>query len=125
MWTCVHTPVTVIRPVGTRSKAAPRREALAISLGTSGGDAIYVADSIRKEIVADLSAYPQLVVIYLGMRVYRWRGLRTVLRVRSEIHKALAQNLDGLLFHESFYFSLLPLHIGLRQYWRDFDSLDR
>jgi hypothetical protein len=74
---------------------------------------------------ADLTAYPKLVVIYLGMRVYEWRGLLTVLRLRSEIHRALEHPPDGLLFHESFYFSLRPLHIGLRQYWRDFDSLER
>jgi len=59
------------------------------------------------------------------MRVYGLRGLLTVIRLRPEIHKALGQDPDGLLFHESFYFSLFPLHIGLRQYWRDFDSLER
>jgi len=34
-------------------------------------------------------------------------------------------NPDELLFHESFYFSLLPLHIGVRQYWRDFEALEK
>jgi hypothetical protein len=74
---------------------------------------------------ADLSSYPHLVVIYLGMRVYRLRGLLTVLRLRSEVLKAVRSQPEGLLYHESFYFSLFPLHIGLRQYWRDFDSLER
>jgi fumigallin biosynthesis monooxygenase-like protein len=74
---------------------------------------------------ADLGGYPDLVVIYLGMRVYRLRGLLTVLRLRSEVLKSVRARPDGLLYHESFYFSLLPLHIGLRQYWRDFDSLER
>ncbi len=74
---------------------------------------------------ADLRGYPKLVVIYLGMRVYGLRGLLAVIRLRPEIRKALRQDPDGLLFHESFYFSLFPLHIGLRQYWRDFDSLER
>ena len=74
---------------------------------------------------ADLREYPKLVVICLGMRVYGLRGLLTVIRLRPEIHKAFGQDPDGLLFHEPFYFSLFPLHIGLRQYWRDFDSLER
>jgi hypothetical protein len=81
------------------------------------------ADAVSRR-AADVAAFPSLVVIYLGMRVYTGRGLRTVLRLRSEIRKTLAQTPDGLLFHESFYFSLLPLHIGLRQYWRDFESLE-
>ena len=29
---------------------------------------------------------------------------------------------DGLLLHESFLFSLR--HFGMRQYWRDFESLE-
>jgi Domain of unknown function (DUF4188) len=74
---------------------------------------------------ADLAPYPDLVVIYLGMRVYRLRGLLTVLRLRNEILKAVKAQPEGLLFHESFYFSLVPLHIGLRQYWRNFDALER
>lgn len=77
-----------------------------------------------KRCAADLSSYPNLVVIYLGMKVYRLRGLATVLSLRKEILKEIARKPDGLLHHESFYFSLLPLHIGLRQYWRDFGSLE-
>jgi hypothetical protein len=74
---------------------------------------------------ADLASYPNLVVIYLGMRVYRLRGLLTVLRLRSEVLKAVKARQEGLLYHESCYFSLFPLHVGLRQYWRDFDALER
>jgi hypothetical protein len=32
---------------------------------------------------------------------------------------------DGLLLHEELFFSLVPLHVAMRQYWRDFDSLER
>ena len=67
---------------------------------------------------ADLAAYPNLVVIYLGMRVYSLRWLTTLLKLGNEVRKAVNANPDGLLFHESFYFSLLPLHMGLRQYCR-------
>jgi hypothetical protein len=32
---------------------------------------------------------------------------------------------DGLLLHENLVWSLLPPHAGMRQYWRDLDSLER
>jgi hypothetical protein len=32
---------------------------------------------------------------------------------------------DGLLLHEPVVYSLFPPNIGMRQYWRDFDSLER
>ena len=75
----------------------------------------------------DLSAYPDLVVIYLGMRVKTLRGLRTFLRLGGMINQAVAGKPDGLLLllHENLYFSLVPPHAGMRQYWRDFDSLER
>ncbi len=73
----------------------------------------------------DLGGYPDLVVIYLGMRVKSLRGLRTLLRFGPMINRAIAAKPDGLLLHENFFFSLLPPHAGMRQYWRDFDSLER
>ena len=73
----------------------------------------------------DLSAWPDLVVIYLGMRVNRWTGLKTLLGFGPKISKAIAAAPAGLLLHESLLFSLLPPHIGMRQYWRDFDALER
>jgi len=91
--------------------------------GNGGGEERAAAGASLR--AADLAACPKLVVINLGHAEYAWRGLPTVLRLRSEIHKALGQPPDGLLLHESFYFSFLPLRIGLRQYWRDFDSLER
>jgi len=30
-----------------------------------------------------------------------------------------------LLLHENLLFSLAPPHVGMRQYWRDFESLER
>jgi Domain of unknown function (DUF4188) len=32
---------------------------------------------------------------------------------------------DGLLLHENLLYSFIPPHAGMRQYWRDFDSLER
>ena len=73
----------------------------------------------------DLSGHPDLVVIYLGMRVNSLRGLRTVLATGPRINAAVAAKPEGLLVHESLLFSLFPLHVGMRQYWRDFESLER
>jgi|SRR5579871_176515 len=72
----------------------------------------------------DLSAYPDLVVIYLGMRVNSLRGLKTVMRLGPGINAAVAAKPDGLLLHEGLLISLFPLHVGMRQYWRDFASLE-
>jgi Domain of unknown function (DUF4188) len=72
----------------------------------------------------DLSGYPDLVVIYLGMRVNSLRGLKTVLQFGPKIAAAVAAKPEGLLLHENLLFSLLPLHVGMRQYWRDFDMLE-
>ena len=71
----------------------------------------------------DLSAYPDLVVIYLGMRVNALTGIKTVLGLGPQIAKAVAAQPDGLLLHEQLFFSLR--HVGMRQYWRDFDALER
>ena len=72
----------------------------------------------------DLSAFPDLVVIYLGMRVNAWTGLKTLLRRGPQIKNSVDQKPDGLLLHENIIFSLIPLHIGMRQYWRDFETLE-
>jgi hypothetical protein len=42
-----------------------------------------------------------------------------------KIRKSVEAQPDGLLLHENLLFSLFPLHTGMRQYWRDFDSLER
>ena len=73
----------------------------------------------------DLSGYPDLVVIYLGMRVNAWRGLKTVLGLGPQIEKSWKARPDGLLLHENVIFSLVPPHAGMRQYWRDYESLER
>lgn len=72
----------------------------------------------------DLSAYPDLVVIYLGMRVNALSGLKTLLGFGPKIAKAVEVQPDGLLLHENLVFSLFPPHVGMRQYWRDFESLE-
>ena len=73
----------------------------------------------------DLSQYPDLVVIYLGMRVNALAGIKTALGFGPRISNAVAQRPDGLLVHENIIYSIFPMHVGMRQYWRDFDSLER
>jgi hypothetical protein len=80
--------------------------------------------NVRRQTV-DLTAYPDLVVIYLGMRVNSWRGLGTLLKFGPKISAAVAANPDGLLLHEqNIVYSLFPPHFGMRQYWRNFSSLE-
>lgn len=73
----------------------------------------------------DLSGYPDLVVVYLGMRVNRLYGLKILMGLGPQIQKSVADRPDGLLRHENFIFSLFPTHAGMRQYWRNMDSLLR
>lgn len=78
--------------------------------------------SVQRQTV-DLSQYPDLVVVYLGMRVNRLTGLRTLAGFGPKIAKSVADHPDGLLRHENFVLSLFPMHAGMRQYWRDLASL--
>jgi hypothetical protein len=73
----------------------------------------------------DLSAFPDLVVIYLGMRVNAWAGVKTMFGLGPQIQDSVRQKPDGLLLHENLLFSLLPPHLGMRQYWRDFEALEQ
>jgi hypothetical protein len=59
---------------------------------------------------ADLSSYPDLVVIYLGMRVNAPRGVRTLTSFGPKIRKSVEAQPDGLLLHENLLFSLFPPH---------------
>lgn len=63
----------------------------------------------------DLSAYPDLVVIYLGMRVNAFAGLKTLAGFGPKIAATVDSMPVGLLLHENFLFSLLPPHVGMRQ----------
>jgi hypothetical protein len=71
----------------------------------------------------DLSSYPDLVVIYLGMRVNRITGLKTLLGFGPKISGSVEAQPDGLLLHENVIYSLFPMNVGMRQYWRNMDAL--
>ena len=73
----------------------------------------------------DLSSYPDLVVIYLGMKVNAITGVKTLLGFGPKIADSVKAAPEGLLRHENSLISLFPPHLGMRQYWRDFESLER
>ncbi|MFC9433930.1 monooxygenase family protein [Nocardia sp. NPDC057030] len=72
----------------------------------------------------DLGGYPDLVVIYLGMRVRKPRGILRLLGLGPKLYRSHQDRPDGLLSHEDVIWSLFPPHWGARQYWRDLDSLE-
>jgi hypothetical protein len=74
----------------------------------------------------DLTAYPELVVIYLGMRVKTLAGLKTLFGLGPQIDRAGKAQPDGLLhFENNIIFSVFPFHVGMRWYWRDFESMEK
>lgn len=70
----------------------------------------------------DLGAYPDLIVVYLGFYVSTWRGLAAMLGLGRQINAVARDKPDGLLAHEPIFYGFR--HIGMRQYWRDFESLE-
>ncbi len=72
---------------------------------------------------ADLSAYPDLVVIYLGIRARSLRGVFSIIKLGPQIQASVKEKPEGLLRHDDFFFGLFPLHVGMRQYWRDVGSM--
>ena len=92
-----------------------------ISTSTRGGRGSRKVERLT----VDLEAYPDLVVVYLGMRVRRLRGLGRLLGLGPQIQRSWKEQPDGLLLHEDLVWSLFPPHVGMRQYWRDYDSLER
>ena len=71
----------------------------------------------------DLSEYPDLVVIYLGMRVEAPRGLETLKAPRPQIEASVAEKPDGLLLNQRLIYSEDAPLVSTRQYWRDSELL--
>ena len=78
--------------------------------------------TVRRQSV-DLSDFPDLVVVVLGLRVRRLRGLASLLGIGRGLTSIRKTPPEGLLADEQFLFGLN--HIGIRQYWRDLDCLER
>jgi hypothetical protein len=75
-------------------------------------------------VTVDLAGYPDLVVIYLGMKARGLRGVRALAKTGRQIAASVAAAPDGLLGHENFLMGVWPLHVGFRQYWRDFATME-
>ena len=80
---------------------------------------------MRNRMTVDLTEYPEAVVLYLGIKVTKLRGTGSVVKMRAQLNEIVKHPPDGMLAHESFWWSMFPLHVGFRQFWRDPDSLDR
>src|SRR5256885_15211624 len=78
-----------------------------------------------KQVAVNLAGYPELVVIYLGMRGNTLRGLRTLLAFGPRIKASVRAQPDGLLLHQDIVWGIFPPHFGMRQYWRGFGPLAR
>jgi hypothetical protein len=73
----------------------------------------------------DFSGFPDLVVMMLGMHVRTMYGIRTLVGFKKPLDLAGAAKPDGLLHYENnIVFSLFPMHLGMRWYWRDLTSLE-
>src|SRR5579883_2611630 len=84
-----------------------------------------MASRIERQTV-DLTKYPDLIVIYLGMRMRKLSGLKRLFGLGPQITKAGEANPEGLLHCDNgIIYSLFPLHVGMRWYWRDFESMER
>src|SRR5205814_3470373 len=57
------------------------------------------------------------------MRVNVLRGILRLLGLGPQIDGSVKAKPDGLLLHERLAYSLR--HFGMRQYWRDWESLER
>ena len=58
--------------------------------------------------------------------IARWAGVKVLtfsLGFGPKISGSVAAKPEGLLLHENLFYSLR--HFGMRQYWRDFESLER
>jgi hypothetical protein len=83
-----------------------------------------MASAVNRRTV-DLSAYPDLIVIYLGMRVNALRGLKTLIGLGPQILAAGQAKPEGLLrCEQNIIYGLFPFNVGMRWYWRDFESME-
>ncbi|HWH07751.1 MAG TPA: DUF4188 domain-containing protein, partial [Candidatus Thermoplasmatota archaeon] len=80
-------------------------------------------DAHVKRTTVDLSAYPDLVVMVLAIRLNSPRGVPTALKFMRRMREASRARPEGLLHHEPVVFPWRQF--GMRHYWRDFDALER
>jgi hypothetical protein len=82
------------------------------STGSDSSSRPAIKTKIDRQTV-DLSDYPDLVVIYLGMRVRAFTGLKRLLGLGPQIRAAGTERPGGLLhFENNMIYSLFPLHLS-------------
>jgi Domain of unknown function (DUF4188) len=59
------------------------------------------------------------------MRANNLAGIKTLISFGPKIKKSVDAKPDGLLLHENLFYTFFPPHAGMRQYWRDFESLEK
>ena len=71
----------------------------------------------------DLAGYPDLVVVLLGFRLRGPKGVPALWRIGRGLRALQRDPAEGLLASGLFLFGWN--HVGIRQYWRDLESLER
>lgn len=71
----------------------------------------------------DLSDHPDLIMILLGLKIRSPRALLALGDVGRGLSAIRRDPPDGLLANQHVLFGWN--HVGIRQYWRDFESLQR
>src|ERR1700722_15626405 len=80
---------------GGHDRRAPR---IVLTIAARTGSLRPMSTRVNRQTV-DLSKFPDLVVIYLGMRVNRITGIKTLLGFGPRISASVAAQAEGLLRH--------------------------
>lgn len=77
----------------------------------------------HRRFTVSLKDYPDLVMVVLGLEIRNPRALLSMPLIGRGLGLIAATAPDGLLHHQAQRYGWR--HLGFRQYWRDFDSLER
>lgn len=77
----------------------------------------------HRRFTVNLQDYPDLVMIVLGLEIRNPCALLSMPLIGRGLSQIAASAPDGLLHHQTQRYGWR--HLGFRQYWRDFDSLER
>ncbi len=77
---------------------------------------------VAQRVTVDVSAWPDMVMVLLGFRVGALRGLPSFLSIGRGLAAIRRSPPDGLLHSDGALYAWN--HVGIRQYWRDLESLE-
>jgi hypothetical protein len=75
-----------------------------------------------RRVTVDVSAWPDMILVLLGFRVGGVRGLPSFIKIGRGLADIRRGPPDGLLHSDQCFYAWN--HVGIRQYWRDLDSLE-